>query len=235
MAKSNAQRKADLTEAAATYRRRTKAKLTLDDCANLYGLTKPAFVNVRKGMPGFPDPCDRDGNTYFYPAYPAIKAMLDYVERKEKASKDQQSQFARLVTPPREESEDGPEPLSANEQLKAYDLRQRIIDEEIAHGGLHRSADCSKVATRVFSLISRTFGAGFADTLDPMGKWPAAVRAEVDKAGEGVTLRTYAEMKHMLEGKPAGASTDVDDETAGSPRSPKPRRGSGGRQKARKS
>jgi hypothetical protein len=221
MAKSDTQRKIDLTEAKATYRRRRKAVLSLDDLSILYGLTKPAFVNLRKTVEGFPDPSERRGNSFWYPAYEAVSALLTYVERHEKTTKGRAKKFSDLVQPTVNGHAFADEPLTAREQLQAYELRKLLIEEEVAQGVLHRADHCAAVSDRVFSLISSTFGSRLADALDPNGKWDPEVREALDKLGEKLTLQVYEQMKDMLT---AGVVEHVDRKSAGPSGAPKPRR-----------
>jgi hypothetical protein len=200
MAKSVEQRKSDLAAAKDQFRRRPKALLSLDELAVLYGLTKPAFVNLRKTIDGFPDPAKREGNAYFYPAYKAASALHEYVMRNEQQALDRGRRFEALVRPPASNGHDHAGlTMSAQEQLRAYELRERLQKEALAQGQLHRSADCAATTERVFSHISRTFGKP-TTSMDPTGQWPADVREAVDKAGQALVLRCYAELRDMLGG-----------------------------------
>lgn len=224
MAKSTAQRRQDLEAAKKQFVRKPKAVLSLDDLAILYGLTKPAFVNLRKTVDGFPDPCEQRGNAFFYPAYKAVCALLAYVTRHETAKESHAKRFSSLVAPPVDGDTGNAAPLTASEQLKAWELRDRLLQEAVAQGHLHRNEDCAAVADKVFSLISRTFAAP-SDSLDPNGLWPADIRAEIDKAGEALVLQTYNQMRDML-------SPDANQRHSGSSA---PGSARGGARKARKS
>lgn len=234
MSKSDAQRRADLESAKVQYRRRTRAMLTMDEIAALYGLTKPAMHNLHKTIPDFPESVDKKGNAFFYPAYKAVVALLAYVKRKEVAEKSAARAFQEIVAPAHTIGDDQTPPLTAGEQLKAYELRQKIIDEEIDHGTLHRADQCAAVSDKVFSEISRTFGSNLADTIDPNGKWPPELRTAVDEAGEALVLRCFGQMKHMLTAGGDGAEPDVDQQDPGPTRPPAARRVAGKVGKARK-
>lgn len=195
MSKSNAQRVQDLEEAKKKYRR-SKKLLSLDDLAILYGLTKPAFVNLRKTMEGFPDPAERRGNAFFYPAFAAVSAMHAYVKRHEQQHLDRGRRFSDLVQTGNGEDHHGLT-LSAQEQLRAYELRDKLTKEALAQGLMHLASDCAETAEKVLSMISRTFGSP-CESMDPNGKWPAEVRAAVDDAGRALVLRCYDEMRDML-------------------------------------
>lgn len=209
MAKSLATRKADLIEAKKRFAR-SKKLLSLDELAILYGLSKGAFVNLRKMIPDFPDPAERKSNAYFYPAHAAVSALLAYVTRHEETQADHARRLRALAGPPQDLGDGDAPTLTANEQLKAYDLRQKLKEEAIEQGHLHRSDHCAAVSERVFSLISRTFGKP-SDSMDPNGRWPAAVRAQIDKAGEALVLQCYNQMRDMLgqdaNQQPRGSST----------------------------
>lgn len=203
----------------------------MDEMAALWGITKPAFHNLQKTIENFPEPVERKGLTFYYPAFKVVRAMLAYMDRHVRAEKAKAQQFSDLVRPARVEPGEAIEPMTATEQLKAYELRNKLVQEELNQGVLHRADHCAAVSDRVFSLISRTFGSNLADTLDQNGKWPAEVREAVNTAGENLTLRVFNEMKDMLtagvvghaDGKPPGPSADA-----------KPRGPAGKTRKARK-
>lgn len=235
MSKSDAQRRSDLEAAKVQYRRRTRAMLTMDEIAALYGLTKPAMHNLHKTIPDFPESVDKKGNAFFYPAYKVVVALLAYVRRKERAERDSARAFNDIVAPARAAEDDQGPLLTAGEQLKAYELRQKIIEEELDHGTLHRGDHCAAVSDKVFSEISRTFGSNLADTIDPNGKWPPELRAELDTAGEALVLRCFVHMKHMLGGEVDGADkSDADHQAPRPTRPPAARRRAGKVGKARK-
>src|SRR3954471_20363059 len=182
----------------------------MDEIAAVYGLTKPAMHNHHKMVEGFPAWVERKGNAHYYPAFKVFAALLAYLERKEKTEAGQAAAFADLVRPPSRNGTDAIEPLTASEQLKAFDLRSRLTQEALDQGVLHRADHCAAVSDRVFNLISTTFGTGLSDTLDPNGTWPPEVRAELDKAGENLTLRAFEQMKDMLTVGVVGPTPDAD-------------------------
>jgi predicted DNA-binding transcriptional regulator AlpA len=232
MSKSKVERRSELAAAKDHFRRRPKMVLTWEEAAALWGITKPAFHNLAKKM-DWPSPVEQNGNTLLFPAYKAVCAMLAYIDRHEKAARDHARQFQDLVRPAAPEAEDGPPPLTPQEQLRAYELRQKIIDEELMHGVLHKAVDCATVSDKVFSVISRTFGSKVSDTLDPNGEWPAEVRTAADEAGVALVLQCFGEMKHMLS-PDTGADLHADKRDPGPKRSRAARSGAGPRRKTRK-
>lgn len=209
------------------FRRRTRAVLTMDEIAALYGVTKPAMHNIHKLVPDFPEFVDKKGNAFFYPAYKVVVALLAYVKRKEVATRDAARSFQDIVSPDHSAGDDQTPPLTAGEQLKAYQLRQNIVDEELEQGILHRADKCAAVSEKVFSEISRTFGSNLADTIDPNGKWPPELRTAIDEAGEALTLRCFGHMKHMLTVGVDGADLNADHEDPG------PKKSTGARRRPR--
>lgn len=234
MAKSDTQRRADLEDAKVRYRRRTRAVLNWDEIAMLYGITKPAMHNLAKTIEGWPDHVDKKGNAFFFPAYKVVVALLHYVKRKEEAEKGAAIAFQDLVRPAVTAEDGRLPPMTATEQLKAYELRQKIVDEEVANGVLHRADHCAAVSDAIFTDISRTFGSSLADTLDPNGQWPPEVRTAVTEAGENLTLRCYARLKDMLTAGVVGANTNADNGNSGPSRAARPRARAGQGRKDRK-
>jgi hypothetical protein len=198
VAKSDQQRRIDVAEAKANYSRRRKALVTMDEIAAVYGLTKPAMHNLHKTVTGFPEWTERKGNTHFYPAYKVFTSLLAYLERNEKMAAAQAAQFSELVRPPTAGDGFEVQPMTASEQLKALDLRQRLIDEAVDQGHLHRADHCAAVSDRVFTKISTTFGRNLADAMDPNGRWPGWLREDVTERGKQLVLQCFAEMKDML-------------------------------------
>src|SRR6478609_5451523 len=93
--KSDSQRVVDLKAALKIVK--PKDTLTLDDCAAIWGVTKPRFVNRRREMVGFPDHVEKVGNAYFYPAKGALQAMLGLLERHKAVDTNRSARIAKMT------------------------------------------------------------------------------------------------------------------------------------------
>lgn len=202
VAKSDPKRLKDLE--AALGRAKPRDRLTLEECAVLWGVTKPRFVSVRNQMPAFPDPVDKEGNVFFYPARKALQAMLGYERRHDELAKARQSRADAILGKhrvSRTEGDDGshsPNELATLSRIAAdAEERERLqrlyvpIDEVVT------------IAGDVFGEVSDTLSQ-LAMLIDPHGRLDPKVRADIDKEAKGVLLRCHRRMKDIL-------VVDVDD------------------------
>ncbi len=191
--KSDPQRLVDLT--AALKASKPKAVLSLADCAALWGVTKPRFVNKRAEFANWPEPI-LDGNRHDFPARAAIKSMLGYLERHQQAATARVNQQARLLggRPGMAEllTQHSPAELALLNRLDA-DTQQREIQQKL----YIPVADVQRTAGEIFSEIS-DFMSQLSNLIDPHGKLEPSVRALIDSKAHERLLALHSRMKAML-------------------------------------
>jgi hypothetical protein len=211
--KTNADRLLDLKAALAS----TKASsvLSLADCAALWGVTKPRFVNKRAEISGFPDASVVEGNAHFYPAKSAIKAMIAHLER------HQQAQAARLQSQSRLLGRGGQADALAHhtpaELATLNRLRADLEADERKQGIYCPIADQQQIAGEVFSEISE-FCSTLSNQIDPHGRLEPEIRNAIDTKAHEALLKFHARMKGLLSGDALPERTRAADRSARKPR-----------------
>jgi hypothetical protein len=189
-----------------------KEKILLEELAAIWGVGKPAFVNLRKTILDFPKH-DLDGKTFLYPRRRAIEA-LDRHERRDDEKNDAKGRrLAALVG-----VEDAAVHFSITDLMKANSLRADLQAEREKQGLLVPRPKVQSTASKVFTILQRALN-DLGTLVDPNGQHSPEIREAADKAGQDLLLRIHAEMKDML--------TSDDDRTPGpaptGSRSAKPR------------
>ena len=222
--KTDSKRLVDLKAALKALGRKKNPLISLDDCAALWGVTKPRFVTKRKEMAGFPDMVERDGNAHLYPAREALKAMIDFIERHQAASTSKAKRLGELIgTDQMAEHIAGGFSIAelAKANQLAAELEQRMRDQ-----GLYiRVDDVQRVVGMVFSEMSETLS-NLSNIVDPHGRLDPSVRTLIDTNAHELLLRTHRNLKGMLS---PDAVDDANRKPAGKPRKARIRRERSGR------
>ena len=211
--KTNAQRLIDLKAALASAK--PKDVLSLADCAALWGVTKPRFVNKRAEIADFPDASVIEGNAHFYPAKPTIKAMIAHLERHQQAQADRVKSQARLIGKGRHAevlAQHTPAELATLNRLRA-DLES----DEREQGLYCPIAEQQQVAGEVFSELSE-FMSTLSNQIDPHGRLAPDVRTTIDSKAHEALLKFHARMRGLLSGDALHPGTRAPDRTSGKPR-----------------
>lgn len=211
--KTNADRLVDL-KAALKAAKKTDM-MPLAACAALWGVTKPRFVNKRAEIADFPEGIPGKGNSLDYPAIPAIKAMIAYLERHQQAAQDRVKSQARLIGRGRHAevlAQHTPAELATLNRLRA-DLE----NDERAQGLYCPIAEQQRVAGEVFSEISE-FCSTLSNEIDPHGRLAPEIRTMIDTKAHERLLRFYAQMKGLLSGDALHPGTRAPDRKTGKPR-----------------
>ena len=196
--KTDSKRLVDLK--AALKKEKPKDLILLEDCAAIWGVTKPRFVTKRKEMGTFPEMKERQGNAHLYPAREAFQAMIDYIDRHQKASQSKAKRLAALVgTDQMAEHIAGD--FSIAELAKANQMAAEIEARQREQGLYAPIAEIQKVVGMCFSEISE-FMSNLSNVVDPHGKLPASTRNLIDTSAHEQLLRLHKNLKGML-------STDV--------------------------
>lgn len=174
----------------------------LTELAKVWGVGKPAFVNVRDRIADFPA-ATQNGNVYVYPRLKALQALDRYERRADDATAAKQARLAKLVGVPMEDSR-----LSLSDLIKANQLQADIDNRIAAQKLIVPKAAVQSTAAKVFERLSRTLS-DLGTVVDPNGQFTTEVRAAADKAGKELLLRIHADLKDML---------SEDARTPGSPR-----------------
>lgn len=211
--KTNEQRLVDLK--AALKASKPKAELSLADCAALWGVSKPRFVNKRAEIAAFPDASRVEGNAHFYNARAAISAMLAYLERHQQAQVDRVKSQARLLG--RGARAEALAQHSPAELATLNRLRAEIEGNERTQGLYTPVADQQQVAGAVFSEISE-FMSTLSNQIDPHGRLAPEVRTSIDSKAHEALLKFHARMKGMLATDALHAGTGPANRAAGKSR-----------------
>lgn len=190
--KTDARRLVDLRAALAAVKPR--ALLSLADCAALWGVTKPRFVNKRAEFTKWPEPIV-DGNRHDFPARAALRSMIAHIERHQQAATARTQRQAKMLGDGAHAealSQFSPAELATMNKLAA-DIAQR----EIAQGLYIPRGDVERTGGFVFSAISE-FCSQLSNMVDPHGKLEPAIHALIDSKSHEALLGFYSQMKWML-------------------------------------
>jgi hypothetical protein len=202
---------------AALKRAPARSRLKLGDCALIWNVTKPRFVSVRNQMPDFPDPVDKEGNEYIYPARKALQAMLRYEKRHEAVAARRAEMTAQIMGKGRREANAASAGFSVNELAGMSRLANEVEEREINQGLYIPRAEVARVAGDVFSEISELLSR-LSYKVDPSGRLPMATRVAIDTAGKEQLLKAGARMKDILEPDAQSARNRAAASRAGKPR-----------------
>lgn len=166
--------------------------IQLDELAKVWGVGKPAFVNIRDNIPGFPAAVI-DGKKYLYPRVVALKVLEAWERRGDAANAAKSSRIAALI------GMDHPpdSPLTISELQKANSLRIDLEDRLRQQRALVSMTEFSQLTGKMMEIISRGL-ANLGTAVDPNGQYPAEVAAAADTAGQEILLRLHALMKDTL-------------------------------------
>jgi hypothetical protein len=165
--------------------------IMLAELAKIWGVGKPAFVNIRDTIPDFPGALV-DGKTYFYPRVKTL-GVLDAWERRgdvENAKKN--DRFSALIGMELTDST-----FSITDLQKANQLRLDIEERMKAQGLLVSKTEMQRTAGKIAEILQRNLSA-LGTAVDPNGQYPPEVAKAADEAGERILLLIHAQMKDML-------------------------------------
>jgi hypothetical protein len=171
--------------------RNTKEQIGLSELAKIWGVGKPAFVNVRDRISDFPD-ATMNGNTYLYPRKKALQALDRYERRNDARNDARGKRLAALVGGGIEESS-----LSIGELMKANQLRADLQEDRERQKLLVPKSQVQSTAAQVFTILQRGLN-DLGTLVDPNGQFPPEIREAADKAGQDLLLRIHAKMRDML-------------------------------------
>lgn len=193
MSKSSIERRADLQAALAQFKTKRET-VTLQELADLWGVSKPRFINLRAQIRDFPDDVGKDGNALLYQAKPAIEALLRYETRNDQATAAKATKIARILGSPAPEQEGA---LPASEMLALARARGEIQKQLQDQGLLVKASEVQEIVGEVFGILSSTLGT-LSDSVDPNGKLPGPTRSLLDQLGKDLLLRTYRHLDKVL-------------------------------------
>lgn len=190
--KTDPQRMVDLKAALKTIK--LKDTFSLGECAALWGVTKPRFVNKRAEFASFPDPIV-NGNMHLFPAREAIKAMISHLERHQNAATARARRTAQLIGGTA--TEEHLLNYSPAEIAQLSRIQADIAERERDQGLFIRKSEVEQLAGTIFSIFS-DFISGLSNRLDPHGKFPPDVRALIDTNGHNELLKAHSALKKIL-------------------------------------
>lgn len=211
--KTNAQRLIDLKAAAATAK--PKEVLSLAECAALWGVTKPRFVNKRAEIAGFPDASVIENNAHFYPAKATIKAMIAHLDRHQQAQVARVNSQARLIG--KGANAEALAQHTPAELATLNRLRADIESNERNQGLYYPVGEEQQMAGLVFSEIQER-NMTFSNRCDPHGRWPPEIRAAIDRVAQEDLLFLHSTLKSRLSGDALHTGTRAANRTARKPR-----------------
>ncbi len=178
--------------------------LALDECALIWGVSKPRFVTVRNQIAAFPDarPAPKglglQPNAIVYPARAALEAMLEYAQRHETAAKAKVARTDAMLG--RRRGADDAVTMHTPNELATINRTMIEIENREREQGLYIPlAEVQAVAADVFSEISDFVG-GFTNKLDPHGVLAPDLRKRMDEIGREAQLSFHRRMRDMLGG-----------------------------------
>lgn len=193
--KTDSKRLVDLK--AALKRVKKGQTISLADCAGLWGVTRPRFVQKRAEMAGFPDMVERQGNAHLYPARDAIEAMIAHIDRHQRANKSKASRLGALIGSD-QMAEHIAGGFSIAELARANQLSAELEQRQRDQGLFVPVVDVQRTIGMVFSEISE-FMSNLSNLIDPHGnRFTPALRAAVDAASHEQLLRVHGQLKGML-------------------------------------
>ena len=216
--KSDQKRLTDLK--AALKAAKPKDRVTLEDCAALWGVVKARFVTVAKNFPNWPDKVAVEGNKHLFPAKKAIQSMIGYLERHQANEKHRSSELAAMIGSTDQMAEQITGGFSIAELAKANQLAAELEQRQRDQGLYIPVDDVQRTIGNVFSEISE-FMSDLANVVDPHGRLPAETRALVNSNAHEHLLSLHAKLKGMLSPDVVSAR---DPEPAKKPRKPPARR-----------
>lgn len=221
-AKANPNRRGDIE--AALKRAKPADWMSLEDLAYIYGATKGPFVTAKKNMIGFPPP-KLQGTAHIYPARKALKAMLDYEARHDKASAAVEARRKALLhgTAKRRDAAATAESIPVRDLAVISRLAAETEERERAQRLYIPASEVALVAGDVFGELSE-FMADLSNKVDPNGLLTADLRAAIDTQGARALAGFHKRMKAILTAD-AVAGTDRSADGGGS--RPRPRRKGG--------
>jgi len=170
--------------------------LSLQECADIWGVTKPRFVNKRKEM-DFPEHVSVKNNAHVFDRREVLKTMKAFLERHEKAAESKAERLSKLTGAPDQMASNIRGDLSIAELAKANQMRAQFEQEAIEQGKLVLAEDVSFVLGAVFSELSE-FMSNLSNFIDPHGRLPPELRKMVDKNGSDQLLSTHRRLKRFL-------------------------------------
>jgi hypothetical protein len=207
-ANANPNRRPDIQ--AALKRAKPNDLLSLEALAMIWGVAKSRFVTVKNVMPGFPPPIPQ-GTSHVFKAKQALKAMLDYETRHDRAAQLRADRQAAILGGMKKARAD----QVVDQGIPARDLQilnrmaTEIEERERNQRAYIPAAEVAMIAGDVFSEISE-FMAGLSNKVDPNGLLDPLLRAQIDDHASEALLRFHGKMKKILdadvvEGTPGGA------------------------------
>jgi hypothetical protein len=174
-----------------------KGDLSLTDCAALWGVTKPRFVNKRAEIADFPEMSRVEGNAHFYPARAALKAMIAHLERHANVRLARANSAARLIG--RGAHAEALAQHTPAELATLNRLRADIEHDERMQGIYTPIADQQQTAGEVFSELSE-FCSTLSNQIDPHGRLAPDIRTAIDSKAHEALLKFHARMRGLLSG-----------------------------------
>lgn len=194
--KTNAQRLVDLKAALTAVK--PKGTISLADCAALWGVTKPRFVNKRAEIAGFPDGVIGANNSLNYPAAATIKAMIAFLDRHHKANAQRVERQVKLIGGSKSTAETLTH-MTPAELATLNRLRSDVEYDEREQGQYCPIAEQQRIAGEVFSELSE-FLSALSNQIDPHGRFEPEIRVAIDSKAHEALLKIHSRMKGLLAG-----------------------------------
>lgn len=195
-AKADPHRRANIADA--LKKAKPNDMLSLEDLANIYGVTKGPFVTARKMMVGFPPPVPQ-GTAFIYNAKRALKAMLDYVTRHDAATEAVEKRKNALLagTSARRDAAAMNESIPVRDLAVLSRLAAETEERERQQGAYIPAAEVARVAGDVFGELSE-FMADLSNKVDPNGLLAPDLRELIDRQGAIALSGFHKRMKTIL-------------------------------------
>ena len=173
-----------------------KDLISLAELASLWGTSKQRFVTKRPEFIDFPDPVEKVGNAFLYAVKPCVQAMINHIDRHQKASTTKAKRLEELIGLD-QMAEHIHGDFSMAELAKANQMATELEAREREQGLYVPIAEIQRDIGMVFSEISELMS-NLSNIVDPHGKLPPENRALIDKNGHDQLLRLHKTLKRML-------------------------------------
>ena len=203
-------------------------RVTLDDCAALWGVVKARFVTVSKNFPNWPDKVAVEGNKHLFPAKKAIQSMIAYLERHQKNEKHRASELQQMIG----QTDQMADQISGNwtiAELAKVNQVAAELDQRQRDQGLYIPIDdVQRTVGLVFSEISETLS-DLSTLVDPHGLLEASTRAMLNENAHKLLLASHAKLKALLSPDVGREPNPKPAKKPGKPRTRRKSSGSGSR------
>lgn len=174
-------------------------KLSHTELAQLWGISKGAFTNLRNRVDGFPDGEEGPRNSLLYPAKAALKALFEYETRADQAEQERQKRAAEILGMDRGRGRRKRDEiiLPPSEMLKLSRLRGEIEQREREQGEYIHRDKVRGVGARIYGVLNDALSR-LEERVDPNGLLPAEQRARIGELGRTALVAIHADLSETL-------------------------------------